>query len=119
MDSVCSWCRAYFLPKLRQRRPERGARGVACRAAGTDDNIDWRKLTLVDSEKLTDHPTNSIAFDRASGSANGDGQPESGSIGRVRVIAPDGNSEKGVTETFPASIGRVEVRLATQTLLRR
>ena len=106
MDSDWSY-RGYFLPKLRQGIPELGAGGATRPVAGTDNEIDWWKLTLVDSEGLTDHPTNSIAFDRASGSANGNRQPESRSVRRVR--GRDRNAKEGVTETFPAGIGRVEV----------
>jgi len=104
--SVCSYG-GYFLPKLHQRRPQLGTRGSARAVAGTDNEIDWWKLTLVDSEGLTDHPTNSIAFDRASGSPNGHSQPESGSVCRVR--GRDRNAKESVAETFPAGIGRVEV----------
>ena len=84
-------------------------------AACADNQVNARKLMLVQSERLTDDPADTVTFDTAARGTNRNGKTET----RPTLVVPErSHTKESITKPTPASVGRIKVRLATQAPLR-
>jgi hypothetical protein len=84
-------------------------------AARADNQVNARKLVLVQPERLTDDPADTVTFDTAARGTNRNGKTET----RPTLVVPEGSHTKeSVAKLTSASVRRIKVRLATQTPLR-
>jgi len=91
----------------------------ACRVTrpvpGTDDEVYARQLVLMQAEGLANDSTQTVALDAAAGDTHRYGESET----RPALVIPiSSHAEESIAKPLPARIGRFEVRLATQALLR-
>ena len=79
-------------------------------AASADNQVNARKLMLVQSERLTDDPADSVALDTAARGTNRNGKTET----RPTLVVPeDSHTEESVAKLTSASVRRIKVRLTT------
>jgi hypothetical protein len=88
---------------------------VARTAARADNQIDSRQLVLVKAKRLADYPSNPVPLDTAARRPNRHGKAEP----RPAFVVPEcRHAKESIAKPSAARIGRIEVRLTTQTLLR-
>jgi hypothetical protein len=84
-------------------------------AARADNQVNAGQLMLVQSERLTDDPADTVTFDTAARGTNRNGKTNT----RPTLVVPEGSHTKeSVAKLTSASVGRIEVGFATQTPLR-
>jgi hypothetical protein len=105
----------HFFPERYETRVQFRPWCIFSPAARADDQIDGGQLVLVQSERLADDPTDTIAFDTTARGTNRNGKTETRP---TLVVRERSHTKESITKPTPASVGRIKVRLATQAPLR-